>query len=181
MSFCNEVENDLGPGWLNEWEWKRPDPCGFGRAVWSSASAHLSPAVTRPAAWGRGSRGSVEESELEKGVLELEEELSSKLMFYLTSTAESHSTEYCYYGKARTLSTCVSGSKYVLYACMHCMHDVPYVSMHVSGAVFHGLGLSLRSSSEKSSWHSTQNILDNGILHTLWQQSPSVSCQCLGA
>lgn len=63
-------------------------------------------------------------------------------MFYLTSTAESHSTEYCYYAKARTLSTNVSGSS------IHCMcvHDVPYVSMHVSRAVFHGLGLPLSSS-----------------------------------
>lgn len=89
-------------------------------------------------------------SELGKGVLELEEVLSSDLVFYLTSTAESHSTEYCYYGKARTLSACASGCEYVLYVCMYCMHDVLFVSMQAYGAVFHGLGLSLSSCGGKS-------------------------------
>ncbi len=57
---------------------------------------------------GGGHWGSIVESELE-------EELSSKLMFYLTPTAESHRTTCCHYGQARRLSTCI---------CMQCMRGV---------------------------------------------------------
>lgn len=59
-------------------------------------------------------------------------------MFYLTPTAESHSTACCYYGEARRLSTCVSGSKYVL--CMRvCVARMMCLRKYVFGAVVHGL------------------------------------------
>lgn len=142
MSFCNEVENDLGPDWLNESE-RDLTLVGLAGPFEALPQPVSVPPSQDPQPEGQGVRGcwgSVEESELEMGVLELEEELSSKLVFFLPPTAESHSTPCCYYGKAKRLSTCVSGSAYVLYACMYCMHDVPYVNMFVSGDVFHGLG-----------------------------------------
>ena len=90
-----------------------------------------------------------------KGVLELEEELSSKPVFYLTPTAESHSTAHCYYRKAKSLSACVLGSVYIL-----C----------VSRAVVMVWARSLRSNYGKSQNYSVQDILTNSMLLTLWQQ-----------
>lgn len=142
MSFCNEVENDLVPDWLNKSvrDLTLVGLAGPFEALPQPVSVSPSQDLQPEGEGVGGCWGSVEEPELEKGVVELEEEPSSKPMFYLTPTAESHRTAYCYYGKAMRLSTCVSGSADVLYACMYCMHDVPYVSTYVSAVVFHGLG-----------------------------------------
>lgn len=42
--------------------------------------------------------------------MELEEELSSKTVFFLTPTSESHSNVCCYYRRTRSLSACLSAS-----------------------------------------------------------------------
>lgn len=111
MSFCNEVENDLGPDWLNESE-RDLTLVGLAGLFEALPQPVSVPPSQDPQPEGRGSWGSVEESELEEGVLEL--------VFYLTPTAESHSTAYCYYGKARRLGTCVSG--YVCTVCVYVLH-----------------------------------------------------------
>ena len=113
---------------MAEWEWKRPDPCGFGRAVWSSASAHLRTAITKPTAWGGGSVGGVLKS------------LSWKRVIW--SQRRSSQQSFCFNGplmlKATSLHTVIMVGVWVhvyqvplTHACIYCMHDVLHLSMYV--------------------------------------------------
>lgn len=70
---------------------------------------------------------------MEKDVLEPEEEeLPSKSMFYLTRTAESHSTACCYYGKTKSLRTMFNRFCVCMCTCIACMMNCMYP--------FYGLG-----------------------------------------
>lgn len=103
IAFCNEVENDLGPDWVNDRDLTlvglagpfeaMPQPVSVARSCWTSA----------------------EVSDSERGVLELEEQLPPKCMFYLTPTAQSHIAAHCHHGQARTLSTCVTSQHHLMF------------------------------------------------------------------
>lgn len=92
------MENDLGPDCLNESE---RDLTLVGLAATFEALPQPVSALPSQDPQRGGVGG--EESKLQGGV-ELKELLSLKCVFHLTSTAESHITAYCYYGKAEILS-----------------------------------------------------------------------------
>lgn len=71
ISFCNEVENDLGPDWLNERDLNLVGLAGAFEALPQPVSDPQPEGEVAGSCWT-----SAEVFDVERGVLELEEQLS---------------------------------------------------------------------------------------------------------
>lgn len=118
ISFCNEVENDLGPDMLNERDLTLVGLAGPFEALPQPVSVPPSQDPQTEGEVAGSCWTNAEVSEVERGVLEQEEQLSPKCVFYLTPTAQSHITACCYYGQAGILSTWVTSQHHGSVSCL---------------------------------------------------------------
>lgn len=140
VSFCNEVENDLGPDWLNESE-RDLTLVGLAGPFEALPQPVSDPPSQDPQPEGEGVGGCWGECwGVGVGRQRSEAGGGAPIKAFVLSDPHCWKPQHCilllWWSKEpeyQVLCMCV---------CIYYIHDVLYVSWNVCGAVFHGLGCS---------------------------------------